>query len=77
MTSVRGHGNICLPDTARWKIDPTSAGASEIFFIIPFLSVSGIGKGDLPDHLVYTWYTSDQRLGVSYVLNKGLADLQA
>jgi len=65
MTSVRGHGNICFPVTARWKMDPTSAGASEIFFIIPFLLVSGIERANLPDHLVYSWYTSDQGLGVS------------
>jgi len=77
MTSVRGHGNICFPDTARWKIDPTSAGASEIFFIIPFLPVSGIEKADVPDHLVYPWYTSYQSLGVSYKLEEGLANLQA
>jgi hypothetical protein len=77
MTSVRGHGNICLPDTARWKIDPTSAGASDIFFIIPFLPVSGIERVDVPDHLVYTWYTSDQRLGVSRAPEEWKADLQA
>jgi hypothetical protein len=40
ITSVSGHGNVCFPATARWKIDPTKAGASEIFFIIPFLLVS-------------------------------------
>jgi len=46
-------------------MDPTSAGASEIFFIIPFLLVSEIARVDLPNHLVYPWYTSDQGLGVS------------
>jgi hypothetical protein len=58
-------------------MDPTSAGASEIFFIIPFLSVSGIETADVPDHLVYPWYTSDQGLGVSCLLEEWKADLQA
>jgi hypothetical protein len=50
-------------------MDPTIAGASEIFFIMPFLWESAARtcafKIDIPDHLVYTWNTRYQCLTVS------------
>lgn len=53
-------------------MDPTIAGASEIFFIIPFLKQSAIATRDdedeyAPDHLVDTWNTCYQGLTVSIV----------